>query len=204
MLPYLRIAALLQESLALWGVAGEATAQAEAVRQGYDAALVRQFFSGVRQDPAVIRADRSQGIFQRPFTDFSRRLISQNRIDNGRRNAQRYDAVFDRVQRDYGVSPGILNSGSVSLAAPAVFAAEVNGTTPGTQHDQLNVTGTVALGNATLALTSTGYTPALGDTIVLISNDGTDAVTGTFNIREFKGPEGQHLAIYQIAGESVK
>jgi hypothetical protein len=30
------------------------------------------------------------------------------------------------------------------------------------------------------------------------------AVTGTFNIREFKGPEGQHLAIYQIAGESVK
>jgi lytic murein transglycosylase len=82
--------------------------QEEAVRQGYDPALVRQFFSGVRQDPAVIRADRSQGIFQRPFTDFSRRLISQNRIDNGKRNAQRYDAVFDRVQREYGVSPGIL------------------------------------------------------------------------------------------------
>jgi membrane-bound lytic murein transglycosylase B len=82
--------------------------QEEAVRQGYEAALVRQFFSGVRQDPAVIRADRSQGIFQRPFTDFSRRLISQNRIDNGKRNAQRYDAVFDRVQREYGVSPGIL------------------------------------------------------------------------------------------------
>jgi hypothetical protein len=30
------------------------------------------------------------------------------------------------------------------------------------------------------------------------------AVTGTFNIREFKGPDGQHLAIYRIAGESVK
>jgi hypothetical protein len=30
------------------------------------------------------------------------------------------------------------------------------------------------------------------------------AVTGTFNIREFKGPDGQHLAIYHIAGESVK
>jgi lytic murein transglycosylase len=85
-----------------------AAMQEEAIRQGYDAALVRQFFSGVRQDPAVIRADRSQGIFQRPFTDFSRRLISQNRIDNGRRNAQGFDAVFDRVQRDYGVSPGIL------------------------------------------------------------------------------------------------
>ncbi|MCU0855499.1 MAG: lytic murein transglycosylase [Rhodobacteraceae bacterium] len=81
---------------------------AEAVRQGYDAALVQEFFSGVRQDPSVIRADRAQGIFQRPFTDFSRRLISQNRIDNGKRNAQRYASVFDRVQREYGVNPGIL------------------------------------------------------------------------------------------------
>jgi lytic murein transglycosylase len=81
---------------------------AESVRQGYDTALVQQFFSGVRQDPSVIRADRAQGIFQRPFTDFSRRLISQNRIDNGQRNAQRYAAVFDRVQQDYGVNPGIL------------------------------------------------------------------------------------------------
>ena len=30
------------------------------------------------------------------------------------------------------------------------------------------------------------------------------AVTGTFNIQEFKGPDGQHLAIYHIAGEQVK
>jgi lytic murein transglycosylase len=81
---------------------------AEAVRKGYDAALVRQFFSGVRQDPSVIRADRAQGIFQRPFTDFSRRLISQNRIDNGQRNARAYDAVFDRVRQEYGVNRGIL------------------------------------------------------------------------------------------------
>ena len=82
----------------------------EAVGRGYDQSLATRFFSGVRQDPAVIRADRAQGIFQRPFTDFSRRLISQNRIDNGRRNAQRWDAVFDRVERDYGVSRGILLS----------------------------------------------------------------------------------------------
>jgi lytic murein transglycosylase len=82
----------------------------EAVRMGHDPALARQFFASVRQDPAVIRADRSQGIFQRPFTDFSRRLISQSRIDNGRRNAQRWQSVFDRVEREYGVSRGILLS----------------------------------------------------------------------------------------------
>jgi lytic murein transglycosylase len=82
----------------------------ESVRLGFDRGLVQQFYGGVRQDPAVIRADRSQGIFQRPFSDFSGRLISQNRLENGRRNAERWDAVFDRVERDYGVNRGILLS----------------------------------------------------------------------------------------------
>jgi len=80
----------------------------EAVRQGHDRATVDRFFASVRQDPAVIRADRAQGVFQRDFIDFSRRLISQNRLDNGRRNAQKYDAVFDAIERNYGVSRGVL------------------------------------------------------------------------------------------------
>src|SRR5262249_50758381 len=39
-----------------------------------------------------------------------------------------------------GRSPGILNTGAVSFASGAVLSLEVNGTTAGTQHDQLNVT----------------------------------------------------------------
>jgi len=30
------------------------------------------------------------------------------------------------------------------------------------------------------------------------------AVSGTFNIREFTGPDGRHLAIYHLAGEAVE
>jgi len=82
--------------------------KAEAVARGHDRRSVEQFFAGVRQDPAVIRADRAQGIFQMPFTDFARRLISQNRIVNGQRNAERWDAVFDQIERDFGVSRGVL------------------------------------------------------------------------------------------------
>lgn len=82
--------------------------QSEAVKRGHDRQAAERFFSGVRQDPAVIRADRAQGIFQRPFTDFARRLISQNRLQNGLRNAKRYDAVFDRIERQWGVSRGVL------------------------------------------------------------------------------------------------
>ena len=80
----------------------------EAVRQGYAPATTRAFFSGVERDPDVIRRDRAQGFFQRPFTDFSRRLISQNRLDNGRLNADRWDSTFDNVEQSYGVDRGVL------------------------------------------------------------------------------------------------
>ncbi len=80
----------------------------EARANGHSAATVDRFFATAQQDPKVIRADRSQGIFQMSFIDFSRRVISQNRIDNGKRNAQKYDAIFDAVERNYGVSRGVL------------------------------------------------------------------------------------------------
>lgn len=80
----------------------------EAVQRGFAQPTVDAFFRNVRQDEAVVRADRRQGIFQRPFLDFSRALISQNRMDNGRRNLERYRQVFDVARQHYGVSPGIL------------------------------------------------------------------------------------------------
>jgi autotransporter-associated beta strand protein len=51
-----------------------------------------------------------------------------------------------------GRSPGTLSSGSVTLDPGVTFAAELNGTTAGTTHDRLHVTGIVALGNTTLSL----------------------------------------------------
>ncbi len=80
----------------------------EAEQQGFDRATVDAFFQGVQQDGAVLRADRAQGVFQMPFIDFSRRLISQNRIDRGQAMSRKYDAVFDRIEQEYGVSRGVL------------------------------------------------------------------------------------------------
>ncbi len=82
--------------------------KAEAVARGHPPARVDAFFRSARQDPKVLRADRGQGFFQKPFVEFSRRLISQNRIDHGKKNARKYSAVFDRIERDYGVSRGVL------------------------------------------------------------------------------------------------
>ena len=80
----------------------------EAVARGHDSGTVNRFFAPVRQDPEVLRADRRQGVFQMNFTDFARRLISQNRINTGRSKARSFKSTFDRIERDYGVSRGVL------------------------------------------------------------------------------------------------
>ncbi len=80
----------------------------EAVTAGYAPAKVNSFFKGTRQDPKVLRADRAQGVFQRPFIDFSRRLISQNRIDRGRAMSKKYDSTFRRIETTYGINRGVL------------------------------------------------------------------------------------------------
>ena len=85
-----------------------ADAKAEAVKNGADPAKAERFFAGLRQDPAVLRADQAQGVFQKPFIEFSRRLISENRINRGRAMAEKYDAIFDRIEAEYGVSRGVL------------------------------------------------------------------------------------------------
>lgn len=82
--------------------------RAEAAARGHAQPTVERFFRNVRRDPDVIRRDRGQGVFRLPFTEFARRVISQNRIVNGRRNAERHAAILSRAEREYGVPPGIL------------------------------------------------------------------------------------------------
>lgn len=80
----------------------------EAVQRGHTSGTVDRFFASARKDNAVLKADRAQGVFQMPFVDFSRRLISQSRINKGRAKGKTYDAIFDRIERDYGISRGVL------------------------------------------------------------------------------------------------
>ncbi|WP_147110661.1 lytic murein transglycosylase [Tateyamaria sp. syn59] len=100
-------------SLALAQCGGDFSAfkdglESEAASRGIAPATAERFLASVRQDPKVLRADRAQGVFQRPFVDFSRRLISQNRIDTGRSKARQWDGVFERVEQAYGVDRNVL------------------------------------------------------------------------------------------------
>lgn len=80
----------------------------EAVQAGIPGDVADRFFGRLRQDDAVLRRDRGQGFFQRPFVEFSRALISQNRLDRARQLLQQQPQLFQRLQRDYGISPGVM------------------------------------------------------------------------------------------------
>ena len=77
--------------------------------------------------------------------------------------------IVDNLEFNAGAATG----GAVTL--------DIDGTSAGTNHDNIEVTGTVALDNATLNLAFNTFTPAAGDEFIILSNDGTDAITGTFS-----------------------
>lgn len=82
--------------------------KAEARQKGFDAQTTDRFFAGIRQSQSVLKADRNQGVFQKPFLDFARNLISDARLKKGQQKGREYDAVFDQIERRYGVNRGVL------------------------------------------------------------------------------------------------
>jgi autotransporter-associated beta strand protein len=76
-----------------------------------------------------------------------------------------------------GNSPGILNTGSVTLTSGSNLLIDINGTTVGTQYDRLNVTGTVNLGGSNLVIT-VGGTLTVNETFTIIESTG--GVSGLF------------------------
>jgi fibronectin-binding autotransporter adhesin len=78
-----------------------------------------------------------------------------------------------------GHSPGVLTTAGVDLKSGGTFGVEINGTTVGTDYDQVVSSGSVSLGGSTLSM-SVGYTPVIGDSYTIISKTSGGAVSGTF------------------------
>ncbi len=81
------------------------------------------------------------------------------------------------------VSPGNLTvAGNLTLTAGTTLTTKLNGTTFGTQHDRLTVTGAanvVSLAGASLS-TNLGYDPAVNDRLFIIDNQTNNPISGTF------------------------
>ncbi len=86
-----------------------------------------------------------------------------------------------------------IGTGELLLNDKSVFSVEVTDDAPET----LDVTGAVSLGNATLNVTSSRTNTDYGILRVLIQNDGTDPVVGTFKDL----PEGSPVVVDGVNGE---
>ena len=67
-------------------------------------------------------------------------------------------------------------TGGYQLGAPGILEVAINGLTPGTQHDQLTVTGDVLLAGALSVLS--GFDAAVGDQFLILDNQGGNPITG--------------------------
>ncbi len=81
--------------------------------------------------------------------------------------------------RPGGASPGELTAGNIIAKPAATFLMRLAGPRPGVDYDRVRVIGTVNLGGAQLTVTPT-FAPPPGQVFVLVDNDGTDAINGTF------------------------
>ncbi|MDY6951247.1 MAG: filamentous hemagglutinin N-terminal domain-containing protein [Thermodesulfobacteriota bacterium] len=80
-----------------------------------------------------------------------------------------------------GEGAGILSTGDLALNGGATFTVELNGITVGNDYDQVDVTGAVNLGGATLDL-AVGFTPSYGPiAFTIVNNDGSDPVVNAFS-----------------------
>lgn len=82
-----------------------------------------------------------------------------------------------------GISPGILAvSGDYTQNSSSTLAIELGGTKLGSQHDQLDVSGTATLGGTLAVSLINSFTPTFGQTFEILS---ASSVSGTFVSESF-------------------
>ncbi|MEJ6578628.1 MAG: PEP-CTERM sorting domain-containing protein [Akkermansiaceae bacterium] len=99
-----------------------------------------------------------------------------------------------------GASPGnTLINGDWLQQAAGDFLVELNGLIAATEHDQVDVTGTIDLaGGLQISL---GFNPEIGDTFTIVDNQGAGAITGTFSQGSTVSANGRDFAIDYLGGD---
>jgi len=82
----------------------------DAIAEGISPRVVAAAAPELRFDPAVIRRDQGQAVFNLTFLQFSDRLVGGYRMPNGRAKMKQYAAVFDRIEKVYGVPAPVITA----------------------------------------------------------------------------------------------
>ncbi|MBL9154410.1 MAG: VCBS repeat-containing protein, partial [Verrucomicrobiales bacterium] len=95
---------------------------------------------------------------------------------------QTYNDLFMVGTTDESVGIATLTAPTVNFSATTDYHLDLNGDAGAGLvggHDQLAIVGALNLGGATVTV-DLGFTPTVGNSYTIITNDGADAVSGTF------------------------
>ena len=81
----------------------------EAAAQGVSAGALAAL-NGLAFDPAVVRRDHGQGVFQQSFLQFSDRMAAGYRIQGGIAMIKRHADLFARIEKQYGVPAPVITA----------------------------------------------------------------------------------------------
>ncbi|HXW24170.1 MAG TPA: lytic murein transglycosylase [Xanthobacteraceae bacterium] len=81
----------------------------EAAAQGVSATGLAAL-DGLAFDPAIVRRDHGQGVFQQSFLQFSDRMAAGYRIQGGIAMIKRHADLFARIEKQYGVPPPVITA----------------------------------------------------------------------------------------------
>jgi membrane-bound lytic murein transglycosylase B len=76
----------------------------KAIAHGVSAATYDRVMSGLKPDTSVFALQRAQPEFNEQLWQYLNRRVSEWRIVTGRERARQYAPLFDRLERDFGVS----------------------------------------------------------------------------------------------------
>lgn len=82
----------------------------DAAAQGISPRIIAAAAPDLVFDPAIIRRDRGQGVFQQPFLQFSDRMVAAYRMQHGQIQMKKHAQLFARVEKDYGVPAPVLTA----------------------------------------------------------------------------------------------
>jgi lytic murein transglycosylase len=82
----------------------------EAATKGIPQDAIDRALAGARIDRKVLSRDRGQGVFRQTFLEFSKRTVSQARLDIGRQKIKEYADAFAKAEADYGVPAPVITA----------------------------------------------------------------------------------------------
>ena len=80
----------------------------DAAAQGISRRVIEAAAPSMTFDPAIVRRDRAQSVFNQTFLQFSDRMVGGGRIPNGLAKIKQHAALFAKVEAQFGVPAPVL------------------------------------------------------------------------------------------------